>query len=1068
MISAFFIYNQKGEVLISRLYRQDLKRSVADIFRIQVISNTDVRSPIITLGSTSFFHVRHENLYIVAVTKCNANAALIFEFCYRLINIGKSYFGKLDEEAVKNNFVLIYELLDEILDFGYPQNSETETLKLYITTEGVRSERALKTDSSKITNQATGATSWRRSDIKYRKNEAFIDVIESVNLLMSTKGTILRADVSGQIMMRAYLSGTPECKFGLNDKILLDKDSSQRSRTNAVEIDDFQFHQCVKLGKFDSDRTITFVPPDGEFELMRYRTTENVILPFRVHPVVNEIGKSRVEYRVTVKATFSSKLYANEVVLRIPTPLNTANINIRVVSGKAKYVPAENHIFWRIPRFQGQQEITLSGEAELSATTIKKVWSRPPISMDFQVLMFTSSGLLVRFLKVFEKSNYKSVKWVRYMTKAGSYQIRCDGDFPTCGNCKTYNSDCSYSHPGSKRGYAETIDERLNKIEQVLSKFLEGIFVSSYSTNTDITSSPPTPIYSSSTSSLISKVANDGKDDLRVIATEPPPPSKYNGDTDLPDKYLFDHLIQVFIKNGSSSRSPLIHKPTFLKQIKDKNNQPSLLLLNAVMAVASIYSDNPEVRLDKNKPETAGDLFFRRATSLLDDFMDRSRLSTIQAICLLIQFCVKSSDHSCRLWMLIGMGMKMALDLGLHRDCSQWNISKLEKAMRTRLATLNVFNLFMVTFIITLFRKPYPIYDHNTRYPYEIDEDGDEKQDVINYCHFSKLLKIFGNVLHSKPYTSQPGAIRNTLPAIDASLNSWSLALPAHLQYTPNDKLEDLEPNSVHVYASYLHQFYNTILITLHRPYIDSPEEYPGFDSRKICHNAAINIAKLSSCIPVDSRGIYYTFSASAYCLTQSTMISIMNMDHRGHQDHKDYSESAIKYAKKSVEALKKLARCGRLGKGYCGKAKRRVSKGRVNNNNSKTLENGGGVGSVGDVKDLVIIHGNENHPSLPKYLAVTPFPTSQIYKPNPTPEPSPNFQYQQHLSHQQHHQSRNQNLASTMSSFTSTPSNPSTAFIDLQSHHQQLALNPVSSSLAEPPIVPSSNYYNATATTNG
>lgn len=44
--------------------------------------------------------------------------------------------------------------------------------------------------------------------------------------------------------------------------------------------------------------------------------------------------------------------------------------------------------------------------------------------MDFQVLMFTSSGLLVRFLKVFEKSGYQSVKWVRYMTKAGSYQIR--------------------------------------------------------------------------------------------------------------------------------------------------------------------------------------------------------------------------------------------------------------------------------------------------------------------------------------------------------------------------------------------------------------------------------------------------------------------------------------------------------------------------------------------------------------------------------------------------------------------------------------------------------------------
>jgi hypothetical protein len=39
--------------------------------------------------------------------------------------------------------------------------------------------------------------------------------------------------------------------------------------------------------------------------------------------------------------------------------------------------------------------------------------------------MFTASGLVVRFLKVFEKSDYTAVKWVRYLTKAsGTYQIR--------------------------------------------------------------------------------------------------------------------------------------------------------------------------------------------------------------------------------------------------------------------------------------------------------------------------------------------------------------------------------------------------------------------------------------------------------------------------------------------------------------------------------------------------------------------------------------------------------------------------------------------------------------------
>ncbi|KAJ1983941.1 clathrin associated protein complex medium subunit [Dimargaris cristalligena] len=440
MLSGFFIFNQKGEILISRLYRHDIKRSAADIFRIHVITSPDIRSPIVTLGPTTFYHTRHENLYLVAATRGNANAALVFEALYRVSELGTSYFGRFDEESVKNNFTLIYELMDEILDFGYPQNMDPDALKLYITTEEVKSDRAIKDSSSRITMQATGAISWRRPDIKYRKNEAFIDVIESVNLLMSTKGTVLRADVSGQIIMRAYLSGTPECKFGLNDRLLVEKEpgagsggvrqSSSGSNSanppsgDTVEIADCKFHQCVRLGKFDSERTISFIPPDGEFDLMHYRTTENVNLPFRVQPVVTEASRSRIEYQIQVKANFSNKLYASNVTIRIPTPLNTASATIRVSVGRAKYVPAENCIVWKVQRFQGMSENNLVAEADLTSMTVQRRWSRPPISLDFHVLMFTSSGLLVRFLKVFEKSNYQSVKWVRYMTKAGSYQIR--------------------------------------------------------------------------------------------------------------------------------------------------------------------------------------------------------------------------------------------------------------------------------------------------------------------------------------------------------------------------------------------------------------------------------------------------------------------------------------------------------------------------------------------------------------------------------------------------------------------------------------------------------------------
>ena len=79
----------------------------------------------------------------------------------------------------------------------------------------------------------------------------------------------------------------------------------------------------------------------------------------------------------------------------------------------------------RIPRIQGGAEVTFTGTAQLTSTTHRQVWARPPIDVDFQVLMFTSSGLIVRFLKVFEKNNYHSIKWVRYLTKAsGTYQIR--------------------------------------------------------------------------------------------------------------------------------------------------------------------------------------------------------------------------------------------------------------------------------------------------------------------------------------------------------------------------------------------------------------------------------------------------------------------------------------------------------------------------------------------------------------------------------------------------------------------------------------------------------------------
>jgi len=43
----------------------------------------------------------------------------------------KDYFGELEEESIRDNFVVVYELLDETMDFGYPQTCESKILREY-------------------------------------------------------------------------------------------------------------------------------------------------------------------------------------------------------------------------------------------------------------------------------------------------------------------------------------------------------------------------------------------------------------------------------------------------------------------------------------------------------------------------------------------------------------------------------------------------------------------------------------------------------------------------------------------------------------------------------------------------------------------------------------------------------------------------------------------------------------------------------------------------------------------------------------------------------------------------
>ena len=166
--------------------------------------------------------------------------------------------------------------------------------------------------------------------------------------------------------MRVFLSGMPELRLGLNDKILFE---STGVKNRGVELEDVRFHQCVRLSRFENDRTISFVPPDGEFELMSYRlntqvTKEEIEIDrkirfcfVKVKPLIwieSSIEKhshSRVEYMIKAKSQFKRRSTANNVEIIIPVPSDVDTGRFKATTGAVKYVPEKNAMVWSIKSF---------------------------------------------------------------------------------------------------------------------------------------------------------------------------------------------------------------------------------------------------------------------------------------------------------------------------------------------------------------------------------------------------------------------------------------------------------------------------------------------------------------------------------------------------------------------------------------------------------------------------------------------------------------------------------------------------------------------------------------------
>ncbi len=171
----YFLYTDTYSLAYSLTYSLTLPLA-------NLLSHTSLYTNSLTLFlflGITYVYIKCNNLLLLAVTKRNSNIALILFYLYRLTTVFKEYFGELEEESIRDNFVVVYELLgthslthslthlfaysltyllflDETMDFGYPQSCEAKILKDVVTQEGNRLEVAPRPPIA-----LTNAVSWR-------------------------------------------------------------------------------------------------------------------------------------------------------------------------------------------------------------------------------------------------------------------------------------------------------------------------------------------------------------------------------------------------------------------------------------------------------------------------------------------------------------------------------------------------------------------------------------------------------------------------------------------------------------------------------------------------------------------------------------------------------------------------------------------------------------------------------------------------------------------------------------------------------------------------------------------
>nr|XP_020443028.1 AP-4 complex subunit mu-1 isoform X2 [Monopterus albus] len=386
-----------------------------------------------------FVHVRQGGLYWVATTTADTSPFTIIEFLNRLTALVKDYCGSLSEKSVQMNFALIYELLDEVVDYGYIQTTSSDVLKNFIQTEAVSSRPfnlfdlsnvslfGAETQQSKVAPSSAATRPIQSSREQGGKNEIFVNVIERMSVVIGSNGILMKADVEGEIRVKCYMPSCSEMRIGLNEEFSIGK-SQLRGYGATVRVDECSFHQAVRLDEFDSHQILRLCPSQGEQTVMQYHLSDDLpsAPPFRLFPAIERDSGGRLLMYMKLRCDLSPKSAAINVSATIPVPKGSVSLSQELSSPdqSAELKLQSRAIVWQIPRFPGGTQLSALFKLEVPGLSSASMLEVGPVGLNFELPKFTATGLQIRFLRLSPVQPGPLQRWVRYVTHSDSYTIR--------------------------------------------------------------------------------------------------------------------------------------------------------------------------------------------------------------------------------------------------------------------------------------------------------------------------------------------------------------------------------------------------------------------------------------------------------------------------------------------------------------------------------------------------------------------------------------------------------------------------------------------------------------------